>query len=296
MPTISDTAAALADTVAHLAWAVDDCPGALGLAIQAREQLDELTAALAVSGTLTPVDLRQVARQLAADLRANRRPGITDANQLDVQALCVAEEAGELVGAYRRYAGKARRTGTRAELEDEIADVLIVTAVFAERAGIDINDALTRKLPRTAARADRLAPRCLDHGQRAWPRPDGILRPRGRLLPQVPRHRLGHHRRRIRPRPPPARGGMVPRPARPVRRRRRPVLLQAVGRAHPEGRRARARRAHLGPDARHHDRRRAVDRLTASGAVPAHQPPSKPPGPRPSPHPRQGTRRRHHPS
>lgn len=146
MPTVSDTTAALADTIDHLTWAVDDCPGALGLAIQAREQLDTLTAALAVPGTLPPVDLRQVARQLQAELRASRRPAITDASQLDVQALCVAEEAGELVGAYRRYAGKARRTGTRRELEDEIADVLIVTAVFAERAGIDINAALIAKL------------------------------------------------------------------------------------------------------------------------------------------------------
>src|SRR5581483_4201565 len=81
-------------------------------------------------------DLRVIARRLEADLRANRRPAITDANQLDVQALCVAEEAGDLVGAYRRWAGKARRTGTRRDLEDEVADVLIVTACFAERAGI----------------------------------------------------------------------------------------------------------------------------------------------------------------
>jgi NTP pyrophosphatase (non-canonical NTP hydrolase) len=94
----------------------------------------------------TPVDLRQIARHLEAQLRANRRPAITDANHLDVQALCVAEEAGELVGAYRRWAGKARRTGTRRGLEDEVADVLIVTACFAERAGIDLNTALAAKL------------------------------------------------------------------------------------------------------------------------------------------------------
>ena len=93
-----------------------------------------------------PADLRQIARRLQRDLRAHRRPAITDANHLDVQALCVAEEAGELVGAYRRWAGKARRTGTRRELEDEIADVLITTAVFAERAGIDLNTAVARKL------------------------------------------------------------------------------------------------------------------------------------------------------
>lgn len=92
------------------------------------------------------LDLRGIARDLHAQLRANRSPAITDANQLDVQALCVAEEAGELVAAYRRWAGKARRPGTLRELEDEVADLLIVTAVFAERAGIDLYEAIDRKL------------------------------------------------------------------------------------------------------------------------------------------------------
>jgi len=100
-----------------------------------------------IPGAAAPAaDLRQIARRLDAQLRASRRPAITDANALDVQALCVAEEAGELVGAYRRWAGKARRTGTRRELEDEVADVLIVTACFAERAGIDLSAAITAKL------------------------------------------------------------------------------------------------------------------------------------------------------
>ena len=103
-------------------------------------------AAASTAGTGRPADLRQIARRLERDLTARHRPAITDANGLDVQALCVAEEAGELVGAYRRWAGKARRTGTRRELEDEIADVLIVTACFAERAGIDLDAALAAKL------------------------------------------------------------------------------------------------------------------------------------------------------
>jgi len=49
-----------------------------------------------------PVNLRDIACQLEQDLRANRRPKITNVGQLDVQALCVAEEAGELIGAHRR--------------------------------------------------------------------------------------------------------------------------------------------------------------------------------------------------
>lgn len=61
---------------------------------------------MTVPGPARAVDLQQIAVQLDRDLRANRRPGITNANQLDVQALGVAEEAGELVGAYRRYAAR----------------------------------------------------------------------------------------------------------------------------------------------------------------------------------------------
>src|SRR5579871_5080781 len=48
---------------------------------------------------------------------------------------------------------------------------------------------------------------------------------------------------------------MVPVPAGPVRRRRRAVLLQAVGRSHPKSGRARARRAHPRRHAAHHHHR-----------------------------------------
>lgn len=61
-----------------------------------------------------------------------------------MQTLCVAE-AGELAGACRRCEGEACRDGTLLELEDEVADMLIVTGVFAERAGIDVDAAVTRE-------------------------------------------------------------------------------------------------------------------------------------------------------
>jgi len=92
------------------------------------------------------MNLRETTKQLSGDLSMNRRTGITDDNALDVQALCIAEEAGELVGAYRRHAGKARRTGSLADVEGEIADMLIVTAIFAEMLDIDIDRAVERKL------------------------------------------------------------------------------------------------------------------------------------------------------
>jgi len=144
--TLFDTAAELSATAADLAAAIDTGEPTGPLASRAADLAAGLAAILGIGMPGEPADLAQIARHLKRDLRANRRPAITDANQLDVQALCVAEEAGELVGAYRRWAGKARRTGTLADLEDEVADVLIVTAMFAERTGIDINDAITRKL------------------------------------------------------------------------------------------------------------------------------------------------------
>src|SRR5205807_2861248 len=56
------------------------------------------------------------------------------------------------------------------------------------------------------------------------------------------RHPLAHCRRRERRSRTPDGRSVGPRPARPVLRCRRPVLLQAVGRADAEGRRAAARR------------------------------------------------------
>ena len=92
------------------------------------------------------MDLRAIARKLQWDLSQNRPPGVTVDNQIETQALCFAEEAGELVGAYRRYAGKARRKGTLQEVEGEVADVLITATILAELLGIDIEGAVENKL------------------------------------------------------------------------------------------------------------------------------------------------------
>lgn len=91
-------------------------------------------------------DLQAIARGLSGSLRDHRREGITDQNALDVQMMCICEEAGELAGAYRRWTGRARRTGEFRDVEDELADVLIVTAVFADRLGVSIEEVIMRKL------------------------------------------------------------------------------------------------------------------------------------------------------
>jgi NTP pyrophosphatase (non-canonical NTP hydrolase) len=95
---------------------------------------------------LTNIDLQAIARGLDRALKEANANGVTDENQLLVQAISVAEEAGEVMGAYRRWAGLARRSGSKGELGEEIADLLIVTAVFAELTDIDIAQAVQAKL------------------------------------------------------------------------------------------------------------------------------------------------------
>ena len=51
------------------------------------------------------------------------------ANGSDRYVMGVAEEAGEFVGAYLRWSGQSRRTGTREEMAEELADVVVT--VFA---------------------------------------------------------------------------------------------------------------------------------------------------------------------
>ena len=62
------------------------------------------------------------------------------------QVLAIAEEAGEFVGAYNRWSGRARRIGTREEMEDELADVIVTAFVTAHVFGMDIENVIARKL------------------------------------------------------------------------------------------------------------------------------------------------------
>ena len=61
------------------------------------------------------------------------------------QVLCLAEEAGEFVGAYRRWAGLARRTGNFDDVTAELADVVISAYVAAAALGIDLDAAWRAK-------------------------------------------------------------------------------------------------------------------------------------------------------
>jgi NTP pyrophosphatase (non-canonical NTP hydrolase) len=87
-------------------------------------------------------NLRELARVITAHLHANGFPAEGGANR---QVLALAEECGEFVGAYRRWSGQARRTGTAEEMQAELADVVITAFVTAEELGIDLDKVITDK-------------------------------------------------------------------------------------------------------------------------------------------------------
>lgn len=62
------------------------------------------------------------------------------------QIIALAEEAGEFVGAARRYMGMARRSGTHNEMAKELADVVITAFVTAHIFDIDLPSEISDKL------------------------------------------------------------------------------------------------------------------------------------------------------
>lgn len=69
--------------------------------------------------------------------------------------LCLAEETGEFVGAYRRWSGMARRSGSFEDVAAELADVAITAYVVAESLGIDLDAAWRRKAEEIVTRGWR---------------------------------------------------------------------------------------------------------------------------------------------
>jgi NTP pyrophosphatase (non-canonical NTP hydrolase) len=73
--------------------------------------------------------------------------GFDPATAVQRQVLALAEEVGEFVGAYRRWSGQARRTGTFADVQAELADVVITAYVTAHELDTAITTKLARVLP-----------------------------------------------------------------------------------------------------------------------------------------------------
>lgn len=91
-----------------------------------------------MSQASTAMSMR-IASQIVYQLRAN---GFSAADAGQRQVLNLVEEAGELVGAYRRWAGLARRSGTALEMHAELADVVITAYVTAAELGVDLDAAV----------------------------------------------------------------------------------------------------------------------------------------------------------
>lgn len=85
----------------------------------------------ACTGCLTPRPELLSLPALGAFIAAKLREHFPAEDERDRQVLALAEEAGEFVGAYRRAAGMARRTGTWDDVEAELADVAITAYVTA---------------------------------------------------------------------------------------------------------------------------------------------------------------------
>jgi NTP pyrophosphatase (non-canonical NTP hydrolase) len=92
------------------------------------------------SGEWTLADLPAAAVEIDEHLKANGFD--TDYGQV----ICLGEEAGEVLKAYRRWSGLARRTGPFEDVVDELADVVLAAAVLAARLDIDLTAAVAAKL------------------------------------------------------------------------------------------------------------------------------------------------------
>jgi NTP pyrophosphatase (non-canonical NTP hydrolase) len=109
----------------------------------------------AATGTATgPETMAALGARIAASL-APHFPADTLAHQ---QVLALAEETGEFTAAYRRWAGLARRTGTRHDMTAELADVAVTAYVTAAVLGIDLDTAIPAKTAVIFARGWRDQP------------------------------------------------------------------------------------------------------------------------------------------
>lgn len=106
-------------------------------------ELEAQAQAKQATESWTLAELPASAAEIVDKLRANGFPAETGPTR---QVLCLAEEAGEFVGAYRRWAGLARRRGDFQKVRDELADVVIAAAVAAQELDIDLTSAVAEKL------------------------------------------------------------------------------------------------------------------------------------------------------
>lgn len=137
--------------VAHAVLEVDDIDTAAGQT-ELGQKLQATIAWLEASGeaavTTQDLSLAEECARISARLTAAfDGSALSSTNR---QALALAEECGEFVGAYRRWSGQARRNGAtaagRREMEMELADVVITAYITAAALGFDLDARVAEKL------------------------------------------------------------------------------------------------------------------------------------------------------
>jgi hypothetical protein len=149
--------AVAADLAAALADEATDPLAPVLLLDRACDLLDRLSWAMCREPAVVPVGgLREIARALAAELRADSKTTPAGDDALGLQAQAVGAQAGDLAVAYRSWAARGRcpAGALRDLVEGEVAHLLLSTAIFAELAGIDIDKAIGQQLTL------RLSPGC----------------------------------------------------------------------------------------------------------------------------------------
>lgn len=83
------------------------------------------------------------------------REAFPGADLIHERTMKLAEESGEAVGAVLRYLNMTRRTGTLADVAEELADVVVCAATLAEAMGIDLERAVIDKSEKVMKRGWR---------------------------------------------------------------------------------------------------------------------------------------------
>lgn len=88
----------------------------------------------------TTVEVPETLPELARVVVPHLQEAFPGADLVEYQVFNLAEEAGEVVGAYRRWKGMARRNSSWVDVCDELADVIITAYVTAEVLGVDLHE------------------------------------------------------------------------------------------------------------------------------------------------------------
>jgi NTP pyrophosphatase (non-canonical NTP hydrolase) len=89
---------------------------------------------------------------VASAIKLGSNQDATPQQWLQNQADCVAEEAGEFLGEWRRLQGFARRAGDRGKMLEELSDVVISALVMFWNLGENPEDHVRAKLLKIISR------------------------------------------------------------------------------------------------------------------------------------------------